>query len=109
MRLRAIEQMTTKTAAVAEATNPTLAATTREKLPRVRHQMWNGRWANAIARMRSIFVIAGQIADELAAAGMERVQRLRSHLLDLRNYLVSNQGGLTNCAHAYRGPRAQQD
>ena len=52
--------------------------------------------------MRSISLIAGQIADELAAAGMERIQRLRSHLLDLRNYLVSNQGGLTNYAQAYR-------
>jgi hypothetical protein len=102
MRLRALEQMTTKTAAIVEATNPTLAAMMREKLPRVSHQMWNGQWANAISRMRSIYEIVGQIADELAAAGMERVQRLRSHLLDLRNYLVSNQGGLTNYAHAYR-------
>jgi hypothetical protein len=94
--------MITKTAAVVEATSSTLAAMMREKLPRVRHQMWNGRWANAVARMRSIFVIAGQVADKLTAAGMERVQRLRSHLLDLRNYLVSNQGGLTNYAQAYR-------
>src|SRR5271156_3298399 len=102
MRLRAIEQMIAKTAAVVEAANPTLAAMMREKLPPVRHQMWNGRWANAISRMRSIFITAGQIADELAATGKERVQRLRGHLLDLRNYLVSNQGGLTNYAHAYR-------
>jgi hypothetical protein len=102
MRLRAIEQMIAKTAAVVEAANPTLAAMMQEKLPRVRHQMWNGRWANAISRMRSIFITAGQIADELAAARKERVQRLRGHLLDLRNYLVSNQGGLTNYAHAYR-------
>src|SRR5450631_3273886 len=99
MRLRAIEQMITKTAAVVEAANPTLAAMMREKLPRVRHQMWNARWAKAISRMRNIFIAAGQIADELAAAGKERVQRLRGHLLDLRNYLVSNQGGLTNYAH----------
>jgi hypothetical protein len=101
MRLRAIEQMITKTAVV-EATSSTLAAMMREKFPRVRHQMWNGRWANAIARIRSIFVIAGQLVDELTTASMERVQRLRSHLLDLRNYLVSNQSGLTNYAHAYR-------
>jgi hypothetical protein len=63
--------MIAETAAVVEATNPLLAAMMREKLPPVRHQMWNGRWANAICRMRSIFVIAGQIAAELAAAGME--------------------------------------
>jgi hypothetical protein len=42
MRLRAIEQMIAKTAAVVEAANPTLAAMMREKLTRVRHQMWNG-------------------------------------------------------------------
>ena len=102
MRLRAIEQMIAKTAAVVEAQDPALAATMREKLPRVRHQMWNGRWTDAISRMRSIFISAGQVADWLVAAGTDRVQRLRNHLLDLRNYLVSNQGGLTNYAHAYR-------
>jgi hypothetical protein len=94
--------MIAKTAAVVEAANPPLAAMMREKLPRVRHQMWNGRWTKAISRMRSIFIAAGKIADELAAAGKERVQRLRNHLLDLRNYLLSNQRGLTNYAHAYR-------
>ena len=62
MRLRAIEQMIAKTAVLVEAANPTLPAMIQEKLPRVRHQMWNGRWANAISRMRSIFVTAGQIA-----------------------------------------------
>jgi hypothetical protein len=102
MRLRAIEQMIAKTAAVVEAQDPALAATMREKLPRVRHQMWNGRWTDAISRMRSIFISAGQVADWLVAAGTDRVQRLRNHLLDLRNYRVSNQGGLTNYAHAYR-------
>jgi hypothetical protein len=102
MRLRAIKQMATKTAAIVEATNPMLAGIIRENLPRVRYQMWNGRWANAIARMRSIFIGAGQIVDALATAGAERLQRFRNHLLDLRNYLVSNQSGLTNYAHAYR-------
>jgi hypothetical protein len=101
MRLRAIEQMTTKTAAVIESVDPDLAATMRENLPRVRHQMWNGQWAKAIRRMRSIFVSAGQISNRVAV-GTERIQRFRNHLLDLRNYLVSNQRGLTNYAHAYR-------
>jgi hypothetical protein len=102
MRLRAIEQMTTKTAAVVEAANPILAGIIRETLPRVRYQMWNRRWANAIARMRNIFISADQIVDAVATAGRERLQRFRNHLLDLRNYLVSNQSGLTNYAHAYR-------
>jgi hypothetical protein len=102
MRLRAIEQMVAKTASVIEEIGPQLAAMVREKLPRVRHQMWNGQWAKAISRMRSIYVSAGQISNQIAAACTERIQRLRSHLLDLRNYLLSNQHGLTNYAHAYR-------
>jgi hypothetical protein len=102
MRLRAVEQMTTKTAAVIEAIDPELAAMVREKLPRVRFQMWNGQWAKAIRRMHSIFISAGQISNQIAAACTERIQRFRTHLLDLRNYLVSNQNGLTNYAHAYR-------
>ncbi len=71
MRLRAIEQMVAKTAAVVEAINPILAGMIREKLPRVRYQMWNGLWANAISRMRSIFMSAGQVVDGLTTAGME--------------------------------------
>jgi hypothetical protein len=74
----------------------------REKLPRVRFQMWNGQWARAIRRMHSIFISVGQISNQIAAACTERIQRFRTHLLDLRNYLVSNQNGLTNYAHAYR-------
>jgi hypothetical protein len=102
MRLRAIEQMTTKTAAVIEAIDPELAAMVRQKIPRVRYQMWNGQWAKAISRMRSIFLSAGLISNQIAATCTERIQRFRTHLLDLRNYLVSNQNGLTNYAHAYR-------
>lgn len=64
--------------------------------------MWNGRWANAITPLRSIVITAGQVVDGPAIAGMERLQRFRNHLLGLQNYLVSNQSGLTNYAHAYR-------
>jgi hypothetical protein len=78
MRLRAVEQMTTKTAAAIEAINPELAAMVRKKFPRVRHQMWNGQWAKAIRRMHSIFISAGQITDQIAAACAERIQRFRS-------------------------------
>jgi hypothetical protein len=102
MRLRAIEQMTVKTAAAVEALDPGLAEMIRQKLPRVRHQMWNGQWANAIARMRAIFTSGGKILRVLSATSEERFKRFRNHLLDLRNYLISNQGGLTNYAHAYR-------
>jgi hypothetical protein len=56
--------------------------------------------------MRGIFRAAGCDADGLSEAiqpaTMERLKRFRDHLLKLRDYLVSNQSGLTNYNHAYR-------
>jgi hypothetical protein len=106
MRLRAIEQMIAKTASLVEPLDSALSATIRNKLPRVRYQMWHGRWATAIHRMRDVFLGAGIFAVTLAQASQatikERLERLRRHLIDLRDYLVSNQGALTNYSHAYR-------
>lgn len=105
MRLRAIEQMCAKTAAVVEPLDSKVSATIREKLPRVRFQMWHGRWAAAIHRMRDVYVSTGTVSAKLVLATQwvikERLERLRRHLLDLRDYLVSNQGGLTNYSHAH--------
>src|ERR1700730_12541003 len=89
-----------------EKRHPELAAMVQEKLPRVRFQMWNGQWAKAIRRMHSIFISAGQISNQIAAARTERIQRFRTHLLDLRNYLVSNQNGLTKLTMLMRAATA---
>jgi hypothetical protein len=106
MRLRAIEQMTAKTASLVEPLDSELSASIKDKIPRVRHQMWHGRWAAAIRRMRGVFIGAGRLAGKLALAHQtaikERLERLRCHLHNLRDYLVSNQGALTNYSHAYR-------
>jgi hypothetical protein len=106
MRLRAIEQMTAKTASLVEPLDSELSAIIRDKLPRVRYQMWHGRWAAAIHRMRDVFIGAGSAAGKLSSANQaaieERLERLRRHLLTFRDYLVSNREGLTNYSHAYR-------
>jgi hypothetical protein len=80
-------------------------ARSSDKLPRVRHQMWHGRWNAAIRRMRDVFLGADSLAAKLALANQtaikERLERLRCHLHNLRDYLVANQGTLTNFSHAY--------
>jgi hypothetical protein len=55
MRLRPIEQMATKVAAALDDGEPDMAALVRQRLPNVRHQMWNGQWRPAIARMKTIY------------------------------------------------------
>lgn len=102
MRLRPIEQMAAKVAAALDDCEPDIAAFVREKLPNVRHQMWNGQWRPAIARMRTIYQGTCEAATRIGAAAGEHLQRFRKHLQDLRDYLVSNQKSLTNYAHAYR-------
>ena len=102
MRLRPIEQMATKVAAALDDGEPIMAAFVRERLPNIRHQMWNGQWRPAIARMRTIYQGTCEAATRIGAAAGEYLQRFRKHLQDLRDYLVSNQNSLTSYAHAYR-------
>jgi hypothetical protein len=102
MRLRPIEQMATKVALALEDVDPDVAAVVREKLPNVRHQMWNGQWHAAIARMKAIYLGTSEAAKRIGRAAGEHMQRFRKHLRDLRDYLVNNQASLTNYAYAYR-------
>jgi hypothetical protein len=55
MRLRPIEQMASKVAVALDDGEPNMAALVRQRLPNVRHQMWNGQWRPAIARMKTIY------------------------------------------------------
>jgi hypothetical protein len=56
MRLRSIEQMAPKVAGVLQEQeqDPDAAALTLQKVPRIRYQMWNGRWLQAVKRMHTI-------------------------------------------------------
>jgi hypothetical protein len=55
MRLRPIEQMATKVAVALDDSEPDMATLVRQRLPNVHHQMWNGQWHAAIARMKLIY------------------------------------------------------
>jgi hypothetical protein len=90
------------TAVALDEGDPDMAALVRQRLPNVRHQMWNGQWHRAIARMKTIYQGTCDAATRLGHAAGEHMQRFRKHLRDLRDYIVNNQTSLTNYAHAYR-------
>jgi hypothetical protein len=60
MRLRSIEQMTPKVAGVLNEQDPDAAALTLQKVPRIRYQMWNARWLQAVKRMHTIYDAASE-------------------------------------------------
>jgi hypothetical protein len=102
MRLRHVEQMAPKVADLIAEADPNIAATIQQKLPRIRYQMWNGKWQAAMHRMRDIYRGTCEAAIRPYAVDRDRIERFRKHLLDLGDYLRSNWTGLTNYAHAYR-------
>ena len=79
-----------------------MAAIVRQRLPNVRHQMWNGHWHAAITRMKAIYQGTCEAAKRISQASGEYMQRFRKYLRELRDFLVNNQGSLTNYSHAYR-------
>jgi hypothetical protein len=105
MRLRPIEQMGPNVADVLGEVDAGTAATIRIKLPRLRYQMWHGKWAAAIERMRGLFRRAGAVIESLRSLDAERVGRFRQHLVSLRDYLKNNWSSLTNYGHLHRHGR----
>lgn len=102
MRLRPIEQMAAKVAGALEQDEPEMATFVTQRLPNIRHQMWNGQWHPAIARMKRIYQGTAEAITRIGGAIGEHMQRFRKHIRDLRDYLVNNQTSLTNYAYAYR-------
>ena len=102
MRLRPIEQMAPKIAATLRQLDVGIGEFILEKMPRVRYQMWNGRWHAAVRRMHEIYQAAKTGPKAESAIDTERLQRFRRHLYDLKEYLRNNWKNLTNYAHAYR-------
>jgi len=90
---------------VLEEVDAGTAAAIRVKLPRLRYQMWHGKWADAIERMRGLFRGAGAVMESLRTLDAERVGRFRQHLVNLRDYLKSNWGSLTNYGYLHRHDR----
>ena len=82
-----------------------LTAAIRVKLPRFRCQMWHGKWAAAIARMRGLFRGAGAVIESLRTFDAERLGRFRQYLVNLRDYLKCNWGSFTNYSKLHRHGR----
>jgi hypothetical protein len=98
MRLRPIEQMSSRIATAAADVSSTLNELLSKKLPRIRYQMWNGKWSAVLERMGEIYCGVKELLGSLSAAEAERLRRFRQHLVDLRDYLRSNWSGLRNYA-----------
>ena len=100
MRLRPIELMSAGIAAL--MTDNDASREILERIARVRHQMWNGKWHAALNRMREVFREPSRIPDSLRPIDVGRVKRFRQHLLELRDYLRNNWSSLAHYAKARR-------
>ena len=105
MRLRPIEQMSSKIAIVAGDSDAELKQLLAEKLPRIRYQLWNGKSQAALERIGKIYCATQQLLGVGCNDDTERIRRFRQHLIDLCNYLRSNWSGLTNYARERRNGR----
>ena len=105
MRLRPIEQMSPGVAKAADSSDSVLRELLNEKLPRIRYQMWNGKWRAALDRMPKIYSATERLVDSVSPADAERVHRFRQYLIDLCQYLRSNWSGLKNYAVERRNGR----
>jgi hypothetical protein len=90
--------MSSGIAIAAGGSDSVLTELLNEKLPRLRYQMWNGKWRAALDRMGKICRATKRLLDSLSTADAERVRRFRQHIIDLRDYLRSNRSGLKNYA-----------
>jgi hypothetical protein len=101
MRLRPIEQMSSKIAIAVGDSDADLKQLLTEKLPRIRYQLWNGKSQAALERIGKIARATKQLRGG-SLADAERLRRFRQHMIDLRDYLRSNWNGLRNYAFERR-------
>ena len=102
MRLRPIEQMSPGIISIVGDADPILTELLREKIHRVRFQMWNGHWQAALDRLGAIYRTTKKCLTTLSSADAERLCRFRKHMLDLRDYLCRNQVAFRNYAQDRR-------
>jgi hypothetical protein len=79
--------MVPKIAAVLKQLDVGIGEFILEKMPRVRYQMWNGRWHAAVRRMHEIYQAAKTGLKVESAIDIERLQRFRRHLFEFKEYL----------------------
>jgi hypothetical protein len=102
MRLRPIEQMSPGVVTIVGDVDPVLTELLREKIDRVRLQMWNGHWRAALDRLGAIYRTTRKFLSSSCTTDAERIHRFRKHMLALRDYLCRNQVALANYAQDRR-------
>lgn len=105
MHLRPIEPMSPGVAKAVDTSNSVLSELLNEKLPRIRYQMWNGKWHAALDRMRKIYGATKRLVDSVSVSDAEQMGRFRQHLIDLHRYLSSNWSGRKDHAVEWRDGR----
>jgi hypothetical protein len=102
MRLRPIETMAPKVAAIVARTQPDVASSLDPVIRRVRHQLWNGLSARALGGLRAALratIAAGKTTE---SADRLYVRRFRKHVKALRTYLRKGRSGLQDYRRAHR-------
>jgi len=96
MRLQTIEQMSPKIAMAVGESDAELKHLLTEKVPRIRYQLWHGKRKAALERIEAVHETAERLEGSGSRDDADRVSRFRQHLIDLRDYLLSNWNGLRN-------------
>ena len=84
MRLRPIEQMSSGIAVAAGRSDSILNELLQQKLPRMRYQMWHGKWQAAFDRMEKIYRATGRLLDTLPATDHSNWSALTNYAAERR-------------------------
>ena len=106
MRLRPIEQMIDRVAALIPDAERRRAF--RHDAPRLRWQLWHGRWRDAVRRTHQLSRPLRAAATASGADG-DRLRRFVRHLVGLRRYLRGNAHLLFHYAQTRRQGRQNFD
>jgi hypothetical protein len=100
MRLRHIEQMTSKTAVL--MADPGTERWVRRQVPRLRWLVWHGRWVEILPLLTQLSRATKLAMSSSGVMAHDRLRRFRRHAVELRRYLRNNSRGLMNYGLARR-------
>jgi hypothetical protein len=103
MRLRPIEQMVARVAALVP--DQAQRRVLQQDTPRLRWQLWHGRGRDAMRRTQQLSRLIRPLASAASGAAGERLHRFRRHLVGLRRYLRNNADLLFNYGRTRREGR----
>ena len=103
MRLRPIEQMINRVAALVP--DAVRRRALQHDAPRLRWQLWHGRWRDAVRRTYQLSRPIRTAAPAASGADRDRLRFFVRHLAGLRRYLRGNAHLLFHCAPTWRSGR----